>query len=128
MFVQIFNSANGMPVPQTTHQHGQNKMDYVDYRIDIPYNHPSGQFWFHPHIHGLSLNQVSAGLAGIISVGEVGDYAHGDAMDTPFSAASVRHMILKDIQVCRRPRCNSPTGRRKYRRGGSEPEDPGFCA
>ena len=78
VFVQIYNSANGMPVPQATHQHGSNKMDYADYRIDIPANHPSGQFWFHPHIHGLSLNQVSAGMAGIISVGEVSDYAHGD--------------------------------------------------
>ena len=54
VFVQIYNSANGMPVPQATQQHGSNKMDYADYRIDIPANHPSGQFWFHPHIHGLA--------------------------------------------------------------------------
>jgi L-ascorbate oxidase len=99
VFVQVYNSANGMPIPQTTHQHGSNKMDYVDFRIDIPQNHPSGQFWFHPHIHGISLNQVSEGLSGIISVGEVSDYAHGDAMDTPFPAANVRHLILKDMQV-----------------------------
>jgi L-ascorbate oxidase len=99
VFVQIFNPANGMPVPQTTHQHGSIKMDYVDFRIDIPQNHPSGQFWFHPHIHGISLNQVSSGLSGIISVGEVSDYAHGDAMDRPFPTQNVRHLILKDIQV-----------------------------
>jgi L-ascorbate oxidase len=129
VFVQIFNSANGMPVPQTTHQHGQNKMDYVDYRIDIPYNHPSGQFWFHPHIHGLSLNQVSAGLAGIISVGEVGDYAHGDAMDTPFSAASVRHMILKDIQVLPATTVQFANGPAQVQAGEVlNQEDPGFCA
>jgi L-ascorbate oxidase len=99
VFVQIFNPANGMPVPQTTHQHGSIKMDYVDFRIDIPQNHPSGQFWFHPHIHGISLNQVSEGLSGIISVGEVSDYAHGDTMDRPFPTENVRHLILKDIQV-----------------------------
>ena len=74
VFVDIYNSANGTPVPQTTHQHGSIKMDFADYRIDIPANHPSGAFWFHPHVHGIALNQVSSGLAGIISIGEVQDY------------------------------------------------------
>ena len=48
VYVSIFNSANGIPVPQTTHQHGPIVMDTVDYRITIPPNHPSGLFWFHP--------------------------------------------------------------------------------
>jgi FtsP/CotA-like multicopper oxidase with cupredoxin domain len=104
VFVQIFNSANGMPVPQTTHQHGQNKMDYVDYRIDIPYSHP-GPFWFHPHIHGLSLNQV--GRTGGHHLGERGRRLRPATRWTPFSAAS---SPAKDIRSCRRPRCNSPTG------------------
>jgi len=99
VFVSVFNSANGMPVPQTTHQHGPIVMDAVDYRIDIPKNHPSGQFWFHPHVHGIALDQVTSGLAGIISVGSVGDYAHGSANGDAFPDAQVRHLILKDIQV-----------------------------
>ena len=99
VFVSIYNSANGIPVPQTTHQHGPIVMDSVDYRIDIPRNHPSGQFWFHPHLHGLALNQVTQGMAGIISIGSAGDYAHGDATDAPFPEENVRHLILKDIQV-----------------------------
>lgn len=48
-------------------------LDYTDqpinYDIYIPKDHPSGLFWFHPHAHGLALNQVSEGLAGIITVG-----------------------------------------------------------
>ncbi len=32
-------------------------------------HHPRGLFWFHPHHHGIALNQVSAGLAGAITVG-----------------------------------------------------------
>src|SRR5512133_203152 len=40
----------------------------IDYDIYIPENHPSGFFWFHPHVHGLALNQVSKGLAGLITV------------------------------------------------------------
>jgi L-ascorbate oxidase len=99
VFVQNFNSANGTPIPQTTHQHGSIKMDVVDYRITIPANHPSGLFWFHPHVHGIALNQVSSGMAGIITIGRVGDFARNDADNTPFAESNVRHLILKDIQV-----------------------------
>jgi L-ascorbate oxidase len=30
-------------------------------------------FWFHPHVHGIALNQVSQGMAGDITIGHVGD-------------------------------------------------------
>jgi L-ascorbate oxidase len=92
VFLQVFNSANGMPVPQGTHQHGPIKMDVADYRIEIPADHPPGLYWFHPHIHGLSLNQVSSGMAGIITIGDVGDYVIG-------APRTVRHLVLKDMQV-----------------------------
>lgn len=92
VFLEIYNTANGMPVFKTKHRHGLVKMDFADYRIDIPANHPSGLFWFHPHIHGLSLNQVSSGLAGIISIGDVKDYLAA-------APSVVRHLILKDMQV-----------------------------
>lgn len=99
VFVSIYNSANGAPAPQTAHAHGESVMDVVDYRIDIPANHPSGLFWFHPHVHGLALNQLSSGLSGIFTVGAAGDYARSDASGAPFPSANVRHLILKDMQV-----------------------------
>jgi L-ascorbate oxidase len=99
VFVEIYNSANGTPVPQSTHQHGSIVKDFADYRIDIPANHPSGAFWFHPHVHGIALNQVSSGLSGIISVGAAADYAFGDLFERPFPASNVRHLVLKDMQV-----------------------------
>ncbi|MDI3565672.1 multicopper oxidase family protein [Bradyrhizobium sp. Arg816] len=95
VFLELYNPANGTPEPTptpTAHGHGEIKLDFVDYRIDIPADHPSGLFWFHPHIHGLSLNQVSAGMAGIITIGDVGDY-----IEAPPS--TVRHLILRDMQV-----------------------------
>jgi L-ascorbate oxidase len=98
IFISVFNSANGTPTPQT-HEHGSVVMNAVDYRIEIPKNHPSGLYWFHPHVHGLALNQVSSGLAGIITIGSVGHYARGDAVRAPIQEAQVRHLILKDIQV-----------------------------
>ncbi len=130
VFVENFNSANGVPVPQTTHQHGSIKMDVVDYRIDIPKNHPSGLFWFHPHVHGLALNQVSSGLAGIITIGKVGDFAHADADNMPFPEANVRHMTLKDIEVV------AAQKNLQFVNGGADvvdgevlnQEDPTFCA
>jgi L-ascorbate oxidase len=128
IFVSVFNSANGTPVAQM-HEHGSVVMDAADYRIEIPKNHPSGLYWFHPHIHGLSLNQVSGGLAGIITIGNVGDYARGDAVHAPFPEAQVRHLTLKDIQVL-------AAGSIKFDRGPApvangevlNQEDPDFCA
>jgi FtsP/CotA-like multicopper oxidase with cupredoxin domain len=129
VFVSLFNRSNGLPAPQGTHQHGSVVMDAVDYRIDIPKNHPSGLFWFHPHIHGLSLNQVSAGLSGIITVGNVGDYAHGDAAGQPFPEASVRYLILKDMQVTAAGTVQFDGGPADVKDGEvMNQEDPGFCA
>jgi FtsP/CotA-like multicopper oxidase with cupredoxin domain len=99
VFVQIYNSANGIPAPQTTHQHGPIVMDTADYAITIPPNHPSGLFWFHPHVHGIALNQVVQGMSGLLTIGHVGDNVHGDAANVPFPDANVRHIMLKEIQV-----------------------------
>ena len=78
-------------------------LDYTDqpinYDIYIPKNHPSGLFWFHPHAHGLALNQVSEGLAGIITVGSPDDYLSLRGKRGMPAGAKVRHLILKDMQV-----------------------------
>jgi len=129
IFVSVFNSTNGIPVPQSTHQHGPIVMDTTDYVIPIPANHPSGLFWLHPHVHGIALNQVVQGLAAIITIGNVGDYALGDAVKTPFPAANIRHLTLKDMQVL-------AAGTIKFDPSGPQPvvngevlnqQDPRFC-
>ena len=104
IFVLAYNTANG--VPQTNranaiaHQHGPVMGTYIDYEIDIPANHPSGSYWFHPHVHGIALNQVTAGLGGIITIGDSGDYACEDQRClSRWPEANVRHLILKDMQV-----------------------------
>ncbi len=129
IFVQVYNSANGTPAPQTTHQHGSTVKDYVDYQIDIPANHPSGAYWFHPHVHGLSLNQLSSGMSGIISIGRVGDYAEGDANAQRIPEAQVRHLILKDMQVLAAGAIAFENGSAAVADGEVlNQEDPGFCA
>lgn len=108
VFVSVFNSTNGaIPVagkdPATgfpVDMHGSVvARDFVDYEIDIPKNHPLGNYFFHPHMHGISLNQISMGLSGIITIGKASGYAKGNKDDAAFSDANVRHLVLKDIQV-----------------------------
>ena len=128
VFLSLYNSANGIPVPQTTHQHGPVLLDTVDYNIPIPANHPSGLFWFHPHVHGIALNQVSEGLAGIITIGKVGDNVRGDAVATPWPEASVRHLILKDMQVLAAGTIGFDSGNQPVVNGEVlHQEDPDFC-
>jgi FtsP/CotA-like multicopper oxidase with cupredoxin domain len=67
----------------------------IQYDIHIPPNHPSGIYWFHPHVHGLSINQLSEGLSGVITIGRVTDYASAPSG----TAIPERYFILKDMQV-----------------------------
>jgi len=100
VFIYTFNSANGAPDPDSN-LHGTALFDAADYSVAIPASHPSGLYWFHPHVHGISAQQISAGLAGIITIGRVSDYAFSrrrsgvDVADT----LPTRHLILKDTQV-----------------------------
>ncbi len=120
VFVLGYNTKNGVPQPFLTgsHSHGAVTGAPIEYEIDIPQNHPSGSYWFHPHAHGVALNQVSAGLAGIITIGDASHYACEDwNCRTPWSEANVRNIILKDMQVegvAAAPKMLTQ-------------EDPGFC-
>ncbi|HYH79859.1 MAG TPA: multicopper oxidase family protein [Longimicrobium sp.] len=40
------------------------------YRIELPRDHAQGLFWYHPHSHPGSYDQVKAGLSGPISIGD----------------------------------------------------------
>jgi L-ascorbate oxidase len=129
VFVSIFNSANGVPVPQQTHQHGPIVMDTVDYKITIPPNHPSGLFWFHPHVHGIALNQLVEGMSGLITIGSIGDTVRGDATSTSWPEANVRHLMLKETQVLAAGTVNFDSGPQPVANGEVlNQEDPDFCA
>ena len=85
----------GFPAGKMPEMH-MAEMDMTDkpirYDIRIPKDHPGGLFWFHPHAHGISLNQISHGLSGILTIGSPSDYVK-------VNGAQVRHLILKDMQV-----------------------------
>ena len=83
------------------HAHPGNDLalQFVNYLYKIEPQHPSGLYWFHPHLHGISLPQVNAGLAGMITVGNPADECGDAACKAAVAASNVRHMILKDTQV-----------------------------
>ena len=56
------------------------------YRVDIPEDHHSGLYWYHPHRHGYVNAQVYSGLAGLIVI-------EGGAATYP-EVASLRRRIL----------------------------------
>jgi FtsP/CotA-like multicopper oxidase with cupredoxin domain len=41
------------------------------YKIEIPKNEPPGLYWYHPHPHGFTTNQVNGGASGAIIVGGI---------------------------------------------------------
>lgn len=84
--------------PPSVHAHGAPLGPAADYEILIPHDHPSGLFWYHPHSHGLSGRQVGGGMAGLIAVGKLSDYAQiGSGARHP--AIESHYLTLKDMQV-----------------------------
>jgi L-ascorbate oxidase len=112
----------------------------IKYEINIPGEanvssldegaHPSGLFWFHPHVHSLAKEQVSGGLSGMINVGSIRDYGcldpadDGTCRDGKNGSKTVfpplRHMLLKDIQI---GDLNEP----KHTAAVVYDQDAGFC-
>jgi FtsP/CotA-like multicopper oxidase with cupredoxin domain len=65
--------------------------------------HPSGIFWYHAHPHGFSQFQLHGGTTGVVTIGNITDYAcpHGDG--TPghcnITDTNIRTMELKDTLI-----------------------------
>jgi L-ascorbate oxidase len=100
IFVQVFNPANGTPNPQSSpHNMGDVVVGPIDFNIPVVNNMPSSLLWYHAHVHGIALEQLSHGLAGILTIGKIGDNVTGDANTTPWPDANVRYLMLKEIEV-----------------------------
>ncbi|MEL6911010.1 MAG: multicopper oxidase family protein [Cyanobacteria bacterium J06598_4] len=65
----------------------------LTYDFQIPQNHPSGTFWYHPHAHGLVAEQLFGGLAGLFIVrGE-------DEAIPELKAAQEEFLVLQDFSI-----------------------------
>jgi suppressor of ftsI len=45
-----------------------NPGETAQYVLEIPLDHPTGTFWYHPHMHQLALEQVFGGMSGVIVI------------------------------------------------------------
>ena len=65
------------------------------YEFDLPVTHPSGTFWYHPHVHEYAARQVSHGLAGVLIV-------RGELDQIPeIAAAPEQILVLQDFDLDR---------------------------
>ncbi|MGJ3264551.1 MAG: multicopper oxidase family protein [Salinarimonas sp.] len=58
------------------------------YEWNIPADHPSGTFWYHPHLHGGVALQVSSGMAGFILI-------RGDRLPTPELNGDIDTLLMQ---------------------------------
>jgi FtsP/CotA-like multicopper oxidase with cupredoxin domain len=83
-----------------------------EYEYNIPFDHPAGTFWYHPHQHGSTAIQVASGMAGALIV-EGDRYPTRDAngdLDTllkkfrPAAGSNGEVMMLQQIPYsCQAP-------------------------
>jgi len=65
----------------------------LTYEFQLPDNHPSGTFWYHPHLHGLVAEQLFGGLAGLFIV-------RGGIDEIPeLKAAHEEFLVLQDFSI-----------------------------
>jgi FtsP/CotA-like multicopper oxidase with cupredoxin domain len=68
---------HGLNIPPVCHQDDvintliQPNDPPFQYQIQIPSNEPPGLYWYHPHPHGFTTNQVNGGASGAIVVGGI---------------------------------------------------------
>lgn len=63
------------------------------YNVPIPANHPSGLFWYHPHVHPGVNHQIAGGLSGGLIVGDI------LAPFPELQGIPERIMLLKDLKT-----------------------------
>ena len=93
---------NALPQPTTVHFHGLTLPEAEDgagfdpvlpgarKRVRFQVKNRSGLYWFHPHAHGFTAEQVHAGLTGLLVVMDDDD----DALDAAFALAPGNRLAL----------------------------------
>ena len=105
------NFTNKLPKPTNIHYHGLHipitgnadnvflkiaPGDRLTYQFQIPQNHPAGMFWYHPHFHSLTAEQLFGGLAGLFIV-------RGELDEIPeVKAAEEKFLVLQDFALDQR--------------------------
>ena len=75
------------------------KTSEMNYRLNLPADHPEGLYWYHPHVHMNARAQVGAGLSGLIFTKNGSANLSGGARVKDGPEPIERFLMLKDIQV-----------------------------
>ncbi len=67
---------------------------HIEFEYQLPKNHPSGTFWYHPHKHGSVAYQLSNGVAGALIVEGNPDDDINDLEDIPEIAAAAERILI----------------------------------
>jgi FtsP/CotA-like multicopper oxidase with cupredoxin domain len=91
--------------------------------------HPSGLYWYHSHLHGISAAQVGGGMAGILSIG-ARDANLVATKETETGALRARtdtaYLMLRDIQISSTIDPTAADGESPATRPPTDP-DPALC-
>jgi FtsP/CotA-like multicopper oxidase with cupredoxin domain len=68
--------------------------------VHIPLEQPTGTFWYHSHLHGISDEQLMGGLSGLLIVDGITHYLPKAWRDAQLP---VRAMALRDVQIQPQP-------------------------
>jgi FtsP/CotA-like multicopper oxidase with cupredoxin domain len=87
---------HGLTIPPICHQDDVLKTSIqpedppFQYRFQIPANEPPGLYWYHPHIHGFSKQQVLGGASGALIVEGI------ERADSAVAGLPERVLIIRD--------------------------------
>src|SRR3989454_11587857 len=107
--VEAFDAVleNALPQPTTVHFHGLTLPEAADgagfdpiepgarRRVRFEVKNPCGLYWFHPHPHGFTAEQVYAGLTGLLVVTDEDD----DALDSALAIAPGNRLALAGAEA-----------------------------
>jgi FtsP/CotA-like multicopper oxidase with cupredoxin domain len=100
---------NALPQPTTVHFHGLTLPEAQDgagfdpiapggtKRVRFDVKNRSGLYWFHPHPHGFTAEQVHAGLAGLLVVADEDDAALDAAL--ALGEANRLALVIADVRA-----------------------------
>ncbi len=87
---------HGLTIPPVCHQDDvlhtsiQPNDGPFEYRFRIPENEPPGLYWYHPHIHGFTKEQVLGGASGALIVEGI------ERADTAVAGLPERVLVIRD--------------------------------
>jgi len=87
---------HGLTIPPVCHQDDvlhtsiQPNDPPFEYRFHIPENEPPGLYWYHPHIHGFTKEQVLGGASGALIVEGI------ERADTAVAGLPERVLVIRD--------------------------------